>query len=189
MIKALIEALGDEDIMVQAAAAVSLNEGCFKPASLLRSALSDRRLSVRQTSADILASFPSAETEASLRQALSDESPHVRGAAARSLRDMEIQEVTIDVLQQLLKDPELFPRYQVLIILNTVVPGAVDEHALIQRDLYAVEPKDRVAAIHFVRETNQTEWMNEIARLREDAHFSVRRADDWAWRRLNGQPQ
>lgn len=189
VIKALIEALGDEDMIVQDNAALSLYKGRYNPASLLRDALSDRRLAVRQIATALLASFPSAETEASLRQALSDESPDVRGTAARSLRDMEIQQVTIDPLQQLLNDPEPFPRYQALITLNTVVPGAVNEHALVQRDFYATESKDRVAAIHFVRDTNQTEWMNEIARLREDAHFGVRRAADEAWERLNAQSQ
>lgn len=191
VIKALIEALGDEDMIVQDNAALSLYKGRFNPASLLRDALSeDKRLSVRQTAANLLASFPSAETETALRHALSDVSLYVRSAAVSSLGDMEIQQVTIDALQPLLNDPnDGILRYQALSILRRVIPEAVDERTIIQRDLYAKDPKDRVAAIDFVRDTNQTEWLDEIARLREDTVFWVRRAADEAWERLNAQSQ
>jgi HEAT repeat protein len=187
VILALIEAMGDEDQFVVVAAMESLEKCRPDPAPYLRAALSDARTRVRWRAADVLIYYPSPETEAALRLALRDDSSHVRGAAARSLRNMAREPTTIAELRKLLDDPNGFPRYQALLTLRASDPELVDEAQIIQRDLHSDDPLNRVAAIHFVREDNRREWLDEIERLREDPDFRVSRAANWAWKRLHDE--
>ncbi len=185
VIAALIDAMGDEGQLVQVAAAASLKKHCPGCAPHLRTALLDMRLLVRWGAAELLKDCPSSETEAALRLALGDESSHVRGAAARSLRGMVKESTTITELRKLLDDPDSFPRYQALLTLRAVDPRLVDEAQIIERDLHADDPLTRVAAINFIREDQRREWLDEIEKLRQDPDFRVRRAAIWAWERLS----
>jgi HEAT repeat protein len=184
VILALIQAMGDEDQLVQVAAMESLKRCRSDPAPYLRTALLDVSLLVRWGAAEMLASYSSPETEAALRLALGDESAHVRGAAARSLRTMTKGPATITELQRLLEDPDSFPRYQALLTLRALDPQLADETRIIQRDLCSDDPLTRVEAIHFVRENDKREWLDKIERLCEDPDFRVSRAATWAWERF-----
>jgi HEAT repeat protein len=185
VILALIEAMGDEDQCVQGAAMESLKKCRPDPAPYLRAALSDARLLIRWGAVEMLVNYPSLETEEVLRLALGDESAHIRGAAARSLRDMVRESTTITELQKLLDDPDDFPRYQALLTLRVSDPQIVDEAQIIERDLHSDDPLTRAAAIDFIRKDNRQEWLDEIERLREDPDFRVSRAATWAWERLH----
>ncbi len=184
VIQALIDALGDKDQLVQVAAAESLKKCHPDPAPHLRRALSDARLLVRWGAVELLAYYPSPETEAALRAALRDESPHVRGAAARSLRGMVGELATIAELRRLLDDPDSFPRYQALRTLCAFNPQLVDEAQIIQRDLRSDDVLTQMAAIHFIREDHKQEWLAEIEELLDHPDFRIRRAATWAWELL-----
>lgn len=187
VILALIEALGDEDQLVQGAAMESLKKCGLDPAPYLRAALSDTRLLIRWGASEMLVNYPSPETETSLCLALGDEDPNVRGAAARSLRGMAKDLTTITRLQKLLDDVDGFPRYQALLTLRTTSPNLVDETQILRRDLLSTDPLARAAAVDFIREEGGREWLDEIERLREDPDSRVSRAADWAWERLHNK--
>ena len=184
VIPALIDALGDEDQLVQVAAAEGL-KNCY-PASepYLRMALSDGTSRVRWGAAELLGSWPSPESEIALRMALLDEDPNVRGAAARSLRGMVGEPTTIAELRRLLDDRDSFPRYQALRTIRAFDPQLVDEAQVIRRDLESDDIPTRVAAIHFIREDGRQEWLSEVERLIDHPDFRISRAANWAWERL-----
>jgi HEAT repeat protein len=184
VILALIEAM-DDDQLVSVAAMESLKECCPDSAPFLRQALEDPRLLIRRGAAGVLASFPSRETEAALRRALKDQSPHVRGDAARSLGGMIKEDATIVALRGLLEDPEAFSRYQALRTLRAFDPELVDEAQVIRRDLESDDALTRVAAIHFIREEGKREWLPAIEKLLDHPDFRIRRAANWAWERLH----
>lgn len=184
VIRALIDALGDKDQLVQVAAAESLQKCHDDPAPYLRAFVLDPRLAVRWGAVELLAFHPSPETEAALRMALSDGSPHIRGAAARSLRNMVREPATITELRRLLTDPDSFPRYQALLTLRISDPQPIDEAPIIQRDLRSDDALTQVAAIHFVREDHKQEWLPVIEELLNHPDFRVRRAAIWACERL-----
>lgn len=185
VIRALIDALGDKDQLVQVAAAESLKKCHPDPAPYLRTALSDTRLLVRWGAAELLAYYPSPETEAALRMTLEDRNSHVRGAAARSLRGMVRESATIAELRRLLDDSDSFPCYQALLTLSDFDPQMVDKARVIQRDLRSHEISTQLAAIHFIREEGKREWLAEIDKLTDHPDFRIRRAAKWAWERLN----
>ncbi|RPJ24207.1 MAG: HEAT repeat domain-containing protein, partial [Planctomycetaceae bacterium] len=150
VIWALIDALGDNDQLVQVAAADVLKKYRPDPAPYLRVALRDTRPLVRWGVAELLAYYASAETEAALRSALADQDPSVRGAAARSLRSMVTESSTVIELRKLLQDLAPFPRYQALLTMRAFDPELTDEAAIIKRDLDSNDPPTCVAAIHFI---------------------------------------
>jgi HEAT repeat protein len=184
VIWALIEAM-DDDELVSVAAMESLKKGCPDSAPFLRQALEDPRLLIRRGAAGVLASFPSRDTEAALRRALKDQSPHVRGDAARSLGEMIKEDATAVALRGLLEDPESFPRYQALRTLRALDPEFVDEAQVIRRDLESDDTLTRVAAIHFIREEGKREWLPAIEELLSHPDLRIRRAANWAWEQLD----
>lgn len=185
VIRALIDALGDKDQLVQVAAAESLKKCHPDSAPYLRTALSDARVQVRWGAAELLAYYPSPEAEAALRMALKDRNSHIRGVASRSLRGMARESATIAELRRLLDDSDSFPRYQALLTLRGFDPQLVDDARIIQRDLHSHEVSTQLAAIHFIREEGKREWLAEIGKLTEHPDFRIRRAAKWAWERLN----
>jgi hypothetical protein len=184
VILALIDALDDPDQLVAVAATESLTKARPNPAPFLRDALWSERLSVRWGAAELLVDFPSSETEAALRMALFDPATSVRGAAARALRVMAMDAETLAALKELVDDPDRFVRYEALRTLQALAPQLVDEHAFLQRDLQSAEALSRAEAVNYIRDEGRIEWLDEIACLREDPDFRVRRAADSAWARL-----
>lgn len=185
---ALIDAMGDENELVQGAAMESLKQLSLDPSPFLRAAVSDPRFLVRWGAVEMLVNYPSLETEVALCEGLTDEEPSIRGAAARSLRLMVKRGETITQLRALLSDSDSFPRYQAILTLQASASEFVDEDAIIWEDLYSDEPLDRVAALHFIRENQRREWEHEIGRFRTDSDSRVRRAAEWAWERLTVSP-
>jgi HEAT repeat protein len=184
VILALIQAMGDEDDLVRAAAKEGLKKCRSDPTLYLQHALEDVKEWIRWGAAELLAYFPSPESEAGLHNALEDRSPDVRGAAARSLRGMVKEQATVLALRKLLDDPESYPRYQALRTLRAFDPQLVDEAQMIRRDLESDDALTRVAAVHFIREEGRREWLGEIAKMLDDPDFRVGRAAQWAWERL-----
>jgi HEAT repeat protein len=188
VIRALIDALGDRDQLVQVAAAEALRKHCPDSEPYLRTALlSDSRSLVRWGAAELLLDYDSSEAEATLRVALTDESAEVRGAAARALAGKAIKPETIVQLSRLLDDLDSFPRYQALSTLRALDPQLVDEAQVIQRDLQSHDVPTCVAAIHFIREDGKRAWLSEIGKLLDHPDFRIRRAAQWAWERLRDE--
>lgn len=187
VILALIDALGDEEATVVGASMESLKKQGPAAALHIRGALLDGRMSVRWGAAELLEDYPSPETETALTGALGDESPHARGAAARSVSRMATKPNTITQLQKLLEDADPFPRYQALSTLLQVAPQSTNEGKIVRRDLHSKNPLARVAAIHYVRKNRRYEWENVIVSLCQDSDFRVRRAALWCWERFNAE--
>ncbi|MGD8902494.1 MAG: HEAT repeat domain-containing protein [Anaerolineae bacterium] len=184
-IRALIDALGDRDQLVQVSAAESLKKLYPEPQPYLRTALlSDSRLLVRWGAAELLADYRSPQIETALRAALNDKSADVRGAVARALRGKVRKLETITALRRLLDDLDAFPRYQALRTLRAFDPQLVDEAQVIRRDLESDDIPTRVAAIHFIREDGRQEWLSEVEKLLDHPDFRIRRAANWAWERV-----
>lgn len=179
VVLALIGALGDEDESVQGAAMSSLKTGTFDSVPFLRNALRHEIESIRWGVAELLEFFPDEKTELVLGSALDDTSPNVRGAAARSLRKMMVTDLTCEKLLSLLNDSDTFPRYEALLTLETVRPSLVDEVKIIQRDLYSGHQIERLAAIHFIRRYNKTNWLSDVKNLLQDFDPRVKEAALW----------
>ncbi|MGH2545057.1 MAG: HEAT repeat domain-containing protein, partial [Ardenticatenaceae bacterium] len=184
-IQALITSLGDEDQLVIEAAMKSLMTFGHEVASNLRTALSTPDLGVRWSAAEMLVNYPSAESEKALRLALRDDSPHVQGASARSLRNMVRDQETVEALVELLDHAQPFPRYQALRTLRAHDPSLVDEAQILRQDLQSANPADRSAALDYIREHRKMNWIREVEQLLNDSNRGVRRAAEWALERLH----
>jgi HEAT repeat protein len=188
VIRALIDALGDRDQLVQVAAAKALRKYYPDPEPYLRTAvLSDSRSLVRWGAVELLLDYDSSQTETTLRMALTDKSADVRGAAARALAGKTAKPETIVQLSRLLDDSDSFPRYQALRTLRALDPQLVDEAQMIRRDLQSHDVPTCVAAIHFIREDGKRDWLSEIEKLLDHPDFRIRRAAQWAWERLRDE--
>ncbi len=188
VILALIQAMGDNDQLVQGAAMESLKKCDSDPAPYLLDAIHDTRLLIRWGAVEMLEDYPSPETEETLRTALYDDSPHVRGAAARSLRNMKIAPETFKKLTELTDDSDSFPRYQALNTLTSIHQKSVDERLVIARDLGSGSVEDVVAAIHYIREHKKLEFLERVIQLQNDSEFRIQGAAEWAVERLSDEP-
>jgi HEAT repeat protein len=185
VILALINALADEEETVQGAAMSSLRRIRPDPRPYLYRALLDTEEVVRWGITELLEDFPSPETENILQKALNDESPNVRGAAARSFRSIATTNETSDALVRLLNDHHSFPRYEALRTLRQIAPGLASEGTVIWQDLSSSDPNDRVAALNYIRAENKEEWVEEVRKLFDDPDLKVRRAASRALEHLS----
>lgn len=187
VIPALINALGDNDQWVQTVVSKSLLSLGVEAIPHLEAALRQPNEAIRWGAAEILAESSEPTTEQALRAALRDNSANVQGASARSLYGKITSEKTIQELQQLLDQPDAFPRYQALNTLHNFDPNVVNEERILQRDVTSGQPSDRSAALDYIRQHQKEEWLDTVERMLSDDNIGVRRAAEWTLQRLRSQ--
>lgn len=181
----LIQALGDEEAMVIGAAMDTLTAFGMAVCPLLYHHLTTDTARVRLGIAELLERFPSPESEIALRSALEDSEAQVRGAAVRSLGGMTpLRTETMQAVEMLLTDPDSFPRYQALEVLQKVDPTPKREATILKKDLTVPSIEGRLAALTYIRDHHKTEWGVQVRALLKATEPAIQRAAQWTLERL-----